>query len=67
MELARIDLLQRMPVFGGLEEPALRRLLERATPVRRAGGEACFHRRGMAAAQPDRVTAAGFGTPPTRS
>ena len=42
MELAHIDLLQRMPVFGGLQESALRQLLERATVVRRAGGEAFF-------------------------
>ena len=42
MELAQVDLLQRMPVFGGLREPALRRLLERATPVHRASGEAFF-------------------------
>ena len=42
MELAQIDLLQRMPVFGGLHEPALRQLLERATAVHRAGGEAFF-------------------------
>ena len=42
MELARVDLLQRMPVFGGLREPALRQLLERATAVHRAGGEAFF-------------------------
>lgn len=42
MELAQVDLLQRMPVFGGLREPALRRLLERATTVQRAGGEAFF-------------------------
>ena len=42
MELAQVDLLQRMPVFGGLSEPALRRLLERATPVHRASGEAFF-------------------------
>ena len=42
MELAQIDLLQRMPIFGGLREPALCRLLERATTVHRAVGEAFF-------------------------
>ncbi len=42
MQLAHVDLLQRMPVFGGLGEPALRRLLDRATSVSRAGGEAFF-------------------------
>ncbi len=42
MERAQIDLLRRMPVFGGLRESALRRLLERATTVHRAGGEAFF-------------------------
>lgn len=42
MELAHIDLLQRMPVFGGLHESALRQLLERATTVHRASGEAFF-------------------------
>lgn len=42
MELVQIDLLQRMPVFGGLRETALRRLLERATKLHRAGGEAFF-------------------------
>ena len=31
-----------MPVFGGLRETALRLLLERATPVHRAGSEAFF-------------------------
>ena len=42
MELAQIDLLRRMPVFCCLSEPALRRLLERATPVHRASGEAFY-------------------------
>lgn len=42
MELAHIELLQRMPVFGGLREASLRQLLERAVPVHREAGEAFF-------------------------
>lgn len=42
MELAQVDLLERMPVFGGLREPALRQLLERATTMHREDGEAFF-------------------------
>jgi CRP/FNR family cyclic AMP-dependent transcriptional regulator len=42
MELAQVDLLQRMPVFGGLREASLRLLLERARPVQREAGEAFF-------------------------
>lgn len=42
MELAQVDLLQRMPVFGGLREASLRLLLERARPVQRGTGEAFF-------------------------
>jgi CRP/FNR family cyclic AMP-dependent transcriptional regulator len=42
MELAHVDLLQRMPVFGGLREASLRLLLERARPVQRDAGEAFF-------------------------
>jgi CRP/FNR family cyclic AMP-dependent transcriptional regulator len=42
MELAHVDLLQRMPVFGGLREASLRLLLERARPVQRSTGESFF-------------------------
>jgi CRP/FNR family cyclic AMP-dependent transcriptional regulator len=42
MDLAHVELLQRMPVFGGLREGSQRLLLERATPVHREGGEAFF-------------------------
>ena len=43
MEAAQVERLQRMPVFGGLHETALRRLLERAAQVRVARGESFFH------------------------
>lgn len=42
MRLDHIELLQRMPVFGGLREAALRRLLDHALPVHKARGEAFF-------------------------
>jgi CRP/FNR family transcriptional regulator, cyclic AMP receptor protein len=42
MDAARVELLQRMPVFGGLREAALARLLVRAARVQRAGGEPFF-------------------------
>ena len=48
MELAHVELLQRMPVFGGLREASLRQLLERAVPVQREAGQA-FFREGDAA------------------
>jgi CRP/FNR family transcriptional regulator, cyclic AMP receptor protein len=42
MQITHVELLQRMPVFGGLREPALRSLLQRAHSVHRASGEAFF-------------------------
>jgi CRP-like cAMP-binding protein len=48
MELTHVELLQRMPVFGGLRESSLRLLLERALPVQRRPGET-FFREGDAA------------------
>lgn len=42
MHIAQIELLQRMPVFGGLREAALRQLLDKAATVHKAGGEAFF-------------------------
>jgi len=42
MHLAQLEPLQRMPVFGRLREAALRRLLDKATPVHKGSGEAFF-------------------------
>jgi CRP/FNR family transcriptional regulator, cyclic AMP receptor protein len=42
MHIAQVELLQRMPVFGGLREAALRRLLDKATPAHKEAGEAFF-------------------------
>ena len=42
MKLEHIELLQGMPVFGGLREGALQQLLARAAQVRLASGSAFF-------------------------
>ncbi len=48
MHITQIELLQRMPVFGGLREAALRQLLDKAGAVHKEVGEA-FFREGDAA------------------
>lgn len=42
MFIAQVETLQRMPVFGGLADAALRHLLERARQERRPAGAAFF-------------------------
>lgn len=48
MFITQVETLQRMPVFGGLADAALRHLLGRARQVARLGGDA-FFREGDAA------------------
>ena len=40
---ARIELLQRMPIFGAIGDDALRFILERARPVAMPSGDFFFH------------------------
>jgi CRP-like cAMP-binding protein len=42
MKRARVELLQRMPVFGGIREDILEFLVERCVPVSVAGGRFFF-------------------------
>ena len=43
MKRARVDLLQRMPLFGGIRDDILEFLVERCVPVTVAGGQFFFH------------------------
>jgi CRP-like cAMP-binding protein len=45
MSIARIELLQQMPIFGGVSEPTLRRLQQRAQTVSLPPGH-CFFEEG---------------------
>jgi CRP/FNR family transcriptional regulator, cyclic AMP receptor protein len=45
MNAARIELLQQMPIFGAIDDAALRFLLDAVPSVTVAGGEFFFHER----------------------